>query len=477
MMGIKKEEITRKGENKVTYDTPDDILQEGVKYFENKEHENALRAFNHLMTYHGPQAILLFYIGSVQMQLGNYGLAKFLLQEAIKQRPEFPEAINNLGYCHHVRAEYDEAAKCFAKAHEMMPESADMLNNIMSLYINNGTPDEAIKWANKALEIDKDHADALWNRGLAYLEQGKWKEGWEGYESGKVTKARQIRNYSGNKDEKTPEWDGKTKGTVVVYGEQGIGDEILFASMLPDVMKHAEVIFECHPRLKNLFHNSFPHIPIYGTRKDNEIIWPKWHGKIDYCISIGSLGKFYRLKNDDFPGTPYLKADPLLIPEYKKGDKKRIAIHWKGGTLGTNKSYRSVPLDMWKDLILDNQDKAEFISLQYTDEAADQVRDFNEKYGTSIIHQQDVVDNMDLTAAMLSNVDLVISVCTSIVHLSGAMGVKCWCLGPNRIAWRYGMKGDMHWYKSVKMFRQEKDKHEWLPVMERVNSELKEFLC
>ena len=462
------------------YTSPKDILEDGVKFMEAGEYNKALIAFNTLLNYHGDDSLFLFYLGSVHMRLGNDGLAKVLLKCAIAKREEFPEAWNNLGFCYHSRGEYKDAQQCFERAIQIEPDNADLLNNIASIYVNNGTPQECINWCEKALKIKPDHQNAIWNLGLAHLELGHWEEGFKGYRAGmhEAVGNRKKRNY--HNDKETPEWEGTAGKSVVVYGEQGLGDEIMFASIIPDAARDARIIFDCHPRLQNIFQQSFPDIPIYGTRKENIIFWPQWE-KIDGCIHIGNLGGLYRKKDSDFPKTAYLKSDPWLTQYYQEkleklgNGKANIVIHWKGGTLKTNRDYRSMPLENMSEIILNNSDKANFISLQYTPGAAESVAQFNEKHGTSVHHWQSTVDDIDDVAAVLANADLVISVCTAIVHLSGAMGIDCWCLCPSRPAWRYGVAGDMPWYgKNIRMFRQTGDT--WETVLNDVDANLKEYL-
>ena len=452
--------------------TLQELFDESVSLIE-EDLEKAIGGFHYLLNNDPNSSALVFYIGTCEMKRGNFGAAVNLLKlsTTMKGKP-FPEAWNNLGWCYHEQGLVDKADKCFQKSLELKPDSADIHNNVASCYVNNGTPDKAIEILKKGLELDPKHNQIPWNIGLAYLEKGMWVEGWKGYDHGLESGHRTRRKY--HKDVETPLWKGEKGHTVVIYGEQGIGDETMFASILPDAIKDADVIFDCHPRLVNIFRNSFPDIPIFGTRKEKELTWCA-NEKIDSCLPIGSLGGMYRKKLKDFPKKPYIKADDFLVSKIKERlntKKPIVVIHWKGGTAKTNKDYRSIGLKEWKPIL---EKDCEFVSLQYTENAPEVVKMVNEEYGVNIHHWEDVVADMDWQTAALQASDLVISVNTSIVHISGALGKECWCLTPKKCAWRYGLKDEqMAWYGSVKQYR---ETNGWTPIIEQVAKDLEEKLC
>lgn len=218
--------------------------------------------------------------------------------------------------------------------------------------------------------------------------------------------------------------------------------------------------------------DSFPGIPIYGTKQQNGMVeWYKNH-KVDAKVSIGSLAKFYRQNESDFPKVPYLKADDDLVEKYREkmqGKRPKIGISWYGGAKRTNTSYRFNPLHNWLSVL---KMDADFYSLQYNAEAGEKVAKFNADNGTSIIHWQDTIDDYDETAAMLMNLDLVISCPQSVVHLAGALGVPCWRLTAHQSLWTHGVHGkDSPWYGSVKNYWQGSDL-DWKPVMKQVRKDL-----
>lgn len=302
-----------------------------------------------------------------------------------------------------------------------------------------------------------------WNLSLLLLETGRFAEGFQLYEAGLHKDGMRAERMRGG----VPRWEGQ-KGTILVSGEQGIGDEIMFASILPDLMKTNEVILECHPRLKTLFEKSFG-IRCYGTRKDKEVFWVNDPPQFDYKLMIGSLGRLHRTKIEDFTGKPYLKAEAL-----PKGKKFRVGISWTGGRLPNRVEKRSVPLHYWRQIL--NQD-CEFVSLQYT-EGSEQEIESVEKLGYKISQppQAKAKDYYE-TAQLVASCDLVISVCTSVVHLAGALGVPCWVMTPKYPAWRYQREGHMPWYRSVRLYRQPTDDRDsWLDVVNRISVDLERLV-
>ena len=407
---------------------------------------------------------LLFSSGTARMQLGYNGLAIALFEKALRIR-ELPEIWNNMGTAHKADNRDAEAEFCWRKALELR-EDADYYNNMATLYINVGNPGPGITWAEKGLQIDPQHARLHWNRSLLLLEAGRWSEGFAEYDWGLLSGDRAIRNYS-DPAEAVPFWDGTKGKRVVVYGEQGIGDEIMFASAIPDLMRDCDVVFDCHPRMMHLFRRSFG-IPCYGTRKDNVIEWPK-REKLDAKISIGSLFKYYRHKGV-FPKVPYLKPDQQLVAHYRAklealGPGPYVGISWKAGTKQTRADLRSLKIKTFDPIF---EQGGTFVSLQYTADAQGKVDRFREESGITVHHWPEVIEtghdeevrwlgfDYDHTVALCAALDVVIVPNTAVVHVCGAIGKECWTMTPDAPAWRYQLKGEqMPMYGSVRQFRGE----------------------
>ena len=408
---------------------------------------------------------LMATLGSLYVQTRKYGLAIHLIEAAIKGGLKQPDLLTNLGLAYKHVGQMEKSRKILEESvqGETTPEA---LTNYSGLFIETGEPEKCISLCEKAIEGNPGLPIAHWNLAISLLGEGIWERAWDEHEWGMSPHCmRENRDVLG-----LPMWDGKPGQTVLVWGEQGLGDEIMFASMLPDLMKTNPVVLECHSRLETLFKKSFPDIPVYGTREQPEIAWGDNH-KIDARLCIGSLGKFYRRSRSAFPGTPYLKSDHIV-----KGKKFRVGISWTGGGAKAGRvQKRSVPLPWWKSIL--GVSEVEFVSLQYTDGANDLA--VMDALGYDIKNMDDLVKAQDYyeTARLVASCDLVISVCTSVIHLAGALGVPCWVMTPKFPAWRYQNSGGMPWYRSVRLYRSPTTEQQgWMPVVERIGYDLEQLV-
>lgn len=344
--------------------------------------------------------------------------------------------------------------------------------NIAGSCVSTGNPAKGIQQIDEAIERWPDTPEMehlLWNKSMLLLEQGKYGEGFDLYHT--FPKRHVCREYLG--EGSPPTWDGTKGKTVIIYGEQGIGDEIMFASMIPDLMKDCNVVLDAHLRLAEIFRRSF-NIPVYATREFNCIRW-KHDEKIDYKLPIGSLGKWYRRKDEEFPQTPYLVADPKMVEKInlkQLGDKPCIGLSWRGGTKSTNGQYRNIPLETLKPLL---EMDVNWISLQYQPTSQQSIEKFTGETGLKIHHWKDIIDDYDMTAALVSQLDLVISIPQSVVHLAGALGTPVWQMCPKKTMWQMGPYGkEMPWYKCARNFWQD-ETCKWEPVINTIKGELEKW--
>ena len=412
----------------------------------------------------------------ILMDAERIGLVQPLLKRAAQLEPNIAMIWNNLGLCYQEGADLEEGEAHFFRALKLEPDNAVTHTNLGQLYLNMAQPQLALKHLNKAIENDPSIADAYYNRALANVSLGNWREGWADYDavlgSGKT---RRERVYG-----MLPRWNGQEAKTLIAYGEQGVGDELSFASCIPDLMKKNEVIIECSPKLSGLLRRSFE-IETHGTRFNDVVPW--LHNqktgqlrKIDAAVAFGSLPQFYRNDTKDFPGTPYLIADPERRLQWRAlldalGPKMKVGIAWTGGNKNTGRARRSLDLD---DLLPILRQDATFISLQYMD--SPEILDIKKHNGILIHHWPHAVQTQDYddTAALVAELDLVITVQTAVVHLSGALGQKCWAMLPKTPRWFYGITGStMPWYSSVKLYRQ---KYKWVDLISEVAKDLRNLI-
>lgn len=409
-----------------------------------------------------------FMLGYCELRRGNPGLGAILNKQAVQTKPQLAEAWRNLGAAFKDAHKNAEAVKAWKEGlkHEKIPgERARLYASLGTAHINEGSPEKAMEYFREAQKLDPHDPSIKYNRGLALLELGQWEEGFAAYEQRFASGAGRPRHYGS-----LSVWDGSPDKRVIVWGEQGIGDEILFASCIPDLIKISrKVIFDCHPRMVELFKRSFPGAEIYGTRKlQSGVPWD--HTQAECHVSISTLPHHFRKRDADFNGAPFLKADMSAV---KKGTKPNIGLSWRGGTGKTRIDLRSITLEQFVP-ILQSVD-ADFYSLQYTPEAAQEVLELEERTGIRIKHYPGWVQckDYDKTASFFGAMDLVITVCTAAHHLAGALGVPCWTLVPTRPAWRYGLTGEKCiWYDSVRLIRQTKD-GVWSDVIDRVAQDIR----
>jgi hypothetical protein len=281
-----------------------------------------------------------------------------------------------------------------------------------------------------------------------------------------------------------PEWEGSSLAgrTVLVHAEQGLGDEIMFASCLPDLMAVAgHCAIDCHEKLERIFTRSFPGASVHGGQQTNtDQSWLERMPRIDCKVACGTLPLYLRRRPEDFPQhAGYLKADPQRVAYWKGrlaelGPGLKVGLSWRGGSKYTHRTIRSLELRQLDPLL--RMAAVQFVSLQYTD-CRQELAEWGRENGLKVHHWQEAIDDYDETAALVCAVDIVISVQTAIVHLAGALGRPAWVVVPAAPEWRYQHSGEsLPWYPSVRIFRQGR-LGEWQPVIERVAGELRRLIA
>jgi tetratricopeptide (TPR) repeat protein len=409
--------------------------------------------------------------------LERTGEAIAAYNKAVELKPAFPEAWNALGNIFREQGNVREAMACYRKSVMIKPDFAEVYYNISNVCLDDGNIEEALDSCRQALSLNPDLAEAHWNMALAFLTQGNFEPGWQKYEWRFIKKDSHLPPFV------YPVWDGASlKGkTLLIHAEQGVGDEVMFASCLPDVTGLPEsCIVECDKRLVPLFSRSFPGIE-FIERIHSLDIYPEELPPVDAMIAIGSLPKYYRSGLSRFPKRKgYLVPDEHKTSQWKGrfkeiGDGLKIGISWRGGKDAYVRKMRSTMLDQWTEVF--SVPGTHYINLQYGD-CADELREMQQDYGV-IIHDWEDADplkDLDNFAAEIAALDLVISVDNSTVHMAGALGVPVWTLLPFSCDWRWMREyEDTPWYSSMRLFRQT-DPGKWREVFERISLQLRNML-
>jgi tetratricopeptide (TPR) repeat protein len=376
-----------------------------------------------------------------------------------------PFVWSNLGMIEDYLYRFKEAEQCFMRAIEQGNEKTHgaAYLNWACMLVNKGDWVPAEQIARKALEYKPDSPKAKANLGMALLALKKWKEAWPLYDAviGFDQSRRKVQ-YA-----KEPVWDGSPGKRIVIYGEQGLGDEISFASMIPDAIAvSSSVVIDCTDKLAGLFRRSFPQATVYGTRWEKNLGWDKSHTEIDASTSVGGLGRFFRQDAKSFSGKPYLLPDPERVEMWRalfsKQSKPVIGVSWSGGVPWTADRFRRWSLD---DLLpVFRSINAVWVCLEYKD-ASKEIEAFKQKHPEIDIRQYaygTLTNDYDDTAALVASLDFVFSMQTSVIHLAGALGKECWCFVNKCSQWRYGTQDQTTtpWYDSVRLWRQ-RDNGTW----------------
>lgn len=384
------------------------------------------------------------------------------------------DALSNLGIALRQLGETAEARAYLDAALRVDPTHVGARHNSAIVLGDLGHEDKAIEELSELLVLNPNDEGTIFARAVLLLGKTEFAAGWEGYD---LRRHREdcCRPFT------FPDWDGSAcRGkTLLIYGEQGIGDEIMFASCFSDVLARVDnVIIECDPRLVPLFARSFAQAKIKGRVSLEDVEWLRDIGSIDLQCASGSLPRLFRRSIEAFPAhAGYLRADEAKITKWRERlaqlpGKIKVGLSWRGGLDRTRRNLRSLDLTQLAPLF--RLSDVTFVNLQYGDVAAE-CDAASASLGKSIVQFPDAIADYDETAALVCALDLVVSVQTAIVHLTGALGKTALVMLPFSPEWRYMRTGDrMLWYPSVKLFRQEKPK-EWEPVITKIAQELAMF--
>jgi tetratricopeptide (TPR) repeat protein len=443
-------------------------LYKARDHFEHKRVDAAWEIIEKLLFDHPFERDVLAMAGHVYKLAGNMPIAYHMFRQATEQDARNATNWLNFGLAAAELWRSAEAERAYMKAlkHTARDETLKLtLGNLASLCIDNARYAEAEVWARKALAEFPDFDMAKTNLGFAQLAQRNWAEGWKNYRHCLGTSTRTAFVYHDPNGNPYPEWQGEKGKIVVLYGEQGLGDEISFASMVPDAVHDCEkVIIDCDSRLANLFQRSFPQASVYGTRKLKSHDMSPWRPEdrnIDASLAIGQIGEYYRTSAESFHGEPYLVPDPERVLMWKslwatKG-KPVIGIAWNGGIPRNGAKFRKWTLEELLP-VLKSVD-AHWVSLEYKS-AAGEIEAFRAKHPEIDLKEYPhatLTNDYDDTAALVASLDHVFCIQTAVAHLGGALGVPTWVCVPPISQWRYGGEGDsIPWYQSLKVIRQHK---------------------
>ncbi len=414
-------------------------------------------------------------LGATYRDMNRLDAAITCLQKAVSLAPEFGSALVNLGNSLCDRGDYQAAVGCFERALKVTPESPIAHTNFANLLQVMGDLDGAVQHFKAALAQAPDFADGHYNLGLHELLVGQYAEGWSHFNW-----RWQLDGFRRSYPQFTqPLWVGQPLAgkTLLVWDEQGVGDTLLFAGVIPDLLvDDCQLLFYGDGRLIPLMNRSFPDL-ICRPKPPGEAPVVAAGDKFDYHAPIGNLGAQLRPSAVAFGASkPYLRADPerrKSLRQRYQADKDSLLIglawHSKGPDSGPRKSIDLMDLQPILQV-----PGVRFVDLQYGD-TAQQRDDIRAKTGVEILHDAtvDQIADLDLFAAQTAAMDLVVCISNTTAHMAGGLGVPTLLLSCHIPIWYWMTEGDRSpWYPSLRLFRQAQV-GDWSEVISAVATELK----
>lgn len=352
----------------------------------------------------------------------------------------------------------------------------DVLSDLAGVLAASGRYADALNALDRAIEQQPDGPVARLRRAELRLTTGDYPGGWEDYES-----RWRIPDMARGHREMTPELMGRLSRAphrddmagqrVLVIGEQGVGDVIMFASVLPDLAAiAAQVTCIVDPRLVRLFTHSLPGIAFAPEGVAGRVD----PAAFDRVVALGSLPYMFRRSAAAFPGRPYLSASPAVADGWRQrvaamGPGLRVGLSWRGGVKRTRAVVRSMAL---ADLATADGDDRLLVSLQYGDVAHEIAAVNGGRRRPIAAFDPAGIDDFEDLAGLVSALDMVVTVQTTLAHLTGALGRPGLVMIPRWPEWRYGLGGEqMAWYGSLRLLRQAQP-GDWTPVLTEVDRAL-----
>ena len=399
-------------------------------------------------------------LGNAYTDLGRPEEAITAYRGALELDPELAEAHLNLGTSLHQGGEVEPASKHYRAALALNPELADGHLNLGYAHEQLGDPRGAIECYRRTISIDPDRADAHFNLALQLLLIGDFAQGWEEYEwRWQLPGLSDVNPHSASRH-----WDGSALAgeSILLYAEQGFGDAIQFLRYAPLAAKGAgKVIVRCAPELQRLFECTSNISAVVNTAEPIP--------ECDLCCSLLSLPRLLGTMLQSIPAPiPYLRADPAKtwrLHERIAADGAGLKVGLVWASQAVNKIARSKSLKLEMLGSMGAIENVVFYSLQKGAAASEAA---NPPRGMRIVDASAELADFSDTAALIANLDLVISVDTAVAHLAGAMGKPVWTMTHFPPDWRWMLgRDDSPWYPTMRLFRQQHPRH-WASVVAQV---------
>jgi hypothetical protein len=379
-------------------------------------------------------------------------------RQAIAARPDFAQAHHNLGNALRDQDKLEEAIASYRQSIALQNNYADCHNSLGAALRGIGKFDEAIACFGRAIALRPNYGEAHLNLALVTLLLGNFQAGWREYE----WRWRMPNRPNPAADFSQPRWDGSdlTGRSILLFAEQGVGDTIQFLRYVPMVIaRGGRVLLDVQPELHRLLEQG---------NLQGATLMPRASASFDVQLPLMSLplvlGEF-DFASPAVSKPPYIQADPALRQKWREklGENKRfkVGLAWAGRPTHTNDRQRSILLAALAPLA---HERIQFYSLQFGAAAAQAAAP---PPGMNLADPTGQIEDFADTAALIAELDLVISVDTAVAHLAGAMGKPIWLLLPFAPDFRWLLnRDDTPWYPAMRLFRQTR-RAQWADPIER----------
>jgi len=409
----------------------------------------------------------LYNLANILQGQGLHAEAIANYRQAIKLRPDYAEAYNNLSRSLKECGELGEAVESCKRATALRPDLAEAYNNMGLLLRAQGHHAEATANYEKAIQLKPDYANAHWNYSLALLASGRYAEGWDEYRWRRKADIGAVLN---SQRHDPSSWDGSHfagKRLLIRY-EQGMGDNLQFVRYAPMAKaRGGTVIFETLKPLLGILRESEGIDELVETAADG-----KPTAEFDIHAFVLDLPGIFGTTVETIPAkVPYICADRAEVERWRDrfaGNYFKVGIVWAGSARHTNDHNRSCDLSRFAPL--GEIESVRLYGLQ-KGAAAAQIEQVGGKMDMVSLGEE--FEDFTDTAAVVENMDLVVSVDTAVLHLAGAMGKRVWALLPFEADWRWMLdRQDSPWYPTMRLFRQTRP-GDWDEVFGRAADELR----
>jgi tetratricopeptide (TPR) repeat protein len=422
--------------------------------------DEAEAAFRHALELDPKEATSYSGLGFVLLGAKRFAEAEASCRVAIRLNPQLVGGHQNLGNTFLDLDRHDEALDCYATALAISQDLPDVHNNVGIALGRTDRLEDAVRAYDRAIALNPNHLDARKNRAIMRLSLGNYVEGFAEFES------RLAFNDAVRVDFTQPVWKGEPIAgkTILMVAEQGFGDNIQFIRFAPKVKAlGATVIFRCFKPLMRLLAN-FPGVDVLIPEGDP---LPPF----DVHVPLASLADVFRTRLEDVTGilrVPYLHPDHQLVEHWKARlglrapGELRVGICWQGNPTHLGDRFRSVPLEAFVPLAA--VPGVRLISLQ-KNHGLEQIAPLADRLSLLDLHDSTRFED---SAAVMSLLDLVITIDSAPVHLAGALGIPTWLALSTAPEWRWlAGREESPWYPSVRIFRQSQP-DDWDDVFRRM---------